>query len=213
VSGILAVAWHARDPDRLRDQLVAAGFALGSAGRLAIAGLDVVIRSSGGPDRLELLEPMPPNAGRDISAGDARLLALGLAVVDLARVAPLAVVAPGALAARQPILDDLLGALATPTADARLLALEPVSEGRLAASLVRLGEGPAAIYLGCARPAFELAVASLAARGVAGRAGSGPFGAQHLAWTRPPWGPHLLLVPSVAGARPPRPGASATIMR
>lgn len=72
--------------------------------------------------------------------------------------------------------------------------LEPSTEGRLAASLARDGEGPCALYL---RPTEGLRAWSAAARrrGVRlGRARQGPLGASRLVLGGPPAGPHLLLV-------------------
>jgi hypothetical protein len=72
--------------------------------------------------------------------------------------------------------------------------LEPNTEGRLAASLARDGEGPCAVYL---RPAGGLTawVAAARAREVAlGTRRAGPFGPQVLLVGGGAAGPHLLLV-------------------
>lgn len=69
--------------------------------------------------------------------------------------------------------------------DGRPLAiLEPATEGRLAASLARLGEGPAAIWI----------VASTSSR--LGAPTDGPFGPERLVLDGPAHGPHRLLVGS-----------------
>lgn len=77
---------------------------------------------------------------------------------------------------------------------ARLAFAEPDTEGRLAASLARDGEGPCALYLD---PADGLAAWSAAARtrGVTlARADAGPFGPQVLVLGSPVAGPHLVIV-------------------
>jgi hypothetical protein len=74
-----------------------------------------------------------------------------------------------------------------------ILLLEPSTEGRLAASLVRFGEGSVALYLLAAPDAPERA------RGAGfevSRRAAGPLGAELLVVGGPPWGPHLLLVPT-----------------
>lgn len=74
-----------------------------------------------------------------------------------------------------------------------LVLLEPATEGRLAATLARLGEGPAVVWLAVA----DLAAATAGLR-VAGIATSveraGPFGAERLLLDGPIHGPHRLLV-------------------
>ncbi len=85
---------------------------------------------------------------------DASLLGLGWGTVDLDRAADeLATEAglDGTLARPAPD-DEALGAMARrlDLADGPLLLLEPRTEGRLAASLARYGEGPVAIYLAAA---------------------------------------------------------------
>ncbi len=76
----------------------------------------------------------------------------------------------------------------------RFVLLEPDTEGRLAASLARDGEGPCTIYL---RPAVGLAAWAAGARdrGVAlGTTQVGPLGSARLVLGGPVAGPHLLLV-------------------
>jgi hypothetical protein len=62
-----------------------------------------------------------------------------------------------------------------------MVLLEPATEGRIAASLARLGEGPVALYLSLPGPA-----------GAATR--PGPLGAADLLHARSPWGPFVLAV-------------------
>ncbi|MDO8483713.1 MAG: hypothetical protein Q7S35_02070 [Candidatus Limnocylindrales bacterium] len=74
-----------------------------------------------------------------------------------------------------------------------LVLLEPATEGRLAATLARFGEGPAAVWLAVA----DLPGAAASAR-VAGIEISveraGPFGAERLVLDGPIHGPHRLLI-------------------
>ncbi len=126
-------------------------------------------------------------------------VALGWATVELER----AVVELGAAlhipAGRFVAADDdeLLGARCRAASaslpDGRsLVVLEPSTEGRLAATLARVGEGPAAIWM-----AVEDLSASAAAVRVADVAMSpertGPFGIERLILGGPIYGPHRLL--------------------
>lgn len=86
-----------------------------------------------------------------------------------------------------------------------VILLEPFTEGRLAASLARHGEGPAAIWV----RADPLQVVTAAA---AGRpepavrrsiAAPGPFGTEVLLLDGPPSGPHRLLVLAEPGTITP----------
>ena len=84
--------------------------------------------------------------------------------------------------------DDLLGAGAWTRALSRrprttLVVLEPDTEGRLAASLARHGEGVAAVYLR-SRAGDD--------RGAAARAG--PLGSGRLVAGGQPWGPHVIVL-------------------
>lgn len=81
-----------------------------------------------------------------------------------------------------------------------IVLLEPITEGRLAASLARYGEGLAARYLVAEPGAFDrlrLAGWMLSAET------DGPFGPERLVLEGPRWGPHLLVVDS-----PPTPPAT-----
>jgi hypothetical protein len=83
--------------------------------------------------------------------------------------------------------DELLGASSARVVGQPVVLLEPTTEGRLAASLARVGEGPVAIYARGPRSGIRTST-------VAG----GPFGSQVLVLGRPAWGPHLLLVDGAA---------------
>lgn len=94
----------------------------------------------------------------------------------------------------------------------RVVLLEPSTEGRLAASLARDGEGPAALYL---RPAEGLAawLASARRRGVSVSVRRiGPLGSSVLLTGGPVSGPHLVIVDEPRSRRPGR-RAAGTIGR
>lgn len=95
----------------------------------------------------------------------------------------------------QPVADDdILGArcrLVHRERGTPLLLLEPSTEGRLAASLARLGEGPVALY--ASLPAGSVEVLRAAGVPLSAEAG-GPLGRQRLVVGGPRWGPHLLVV-------------------
>lgn len=86
--------------------------------------------------------------------------------------------------------DDLLGATARVTGGhdglPAIVLLEPDTEGRLAATLARFGEGVAAVYL---QPTGDRAIDSARL----GRAGAGPLGQSRLVLFGPTWGPHVLV--------------------
>jgi hypothetical protein len=98
--------------------------------------------------------------------------------------------------------DPLLGAairLVRRTAGPPLALAEPITEGRLAASLARFGEGSAGRYV-VAPGALPAAARELAARGVRlSRPAEGPFGVSVLVLGGPVAGPHLVLVDPTAG--------------
>ena len=82
---------------------------------------------------------------------------------------------------------------ATLSGRAALVVLEPATEGRLAATLARNGEGPAVIWLAVADLAHAVDVATAA--GIATSVGrDGPFGVERLILGGPIHGPHRLLV-------------------
>jgi hypothetical protein len=83
-----------------------------------------------------------------------------------------------------------------------LALLEPDTEGRLAASLARLGEGPTAAWLQVAET--RLAIDALRTAGITvSIQRGGPFGPERLIVGGPVHGPHRLLVgPSTGTIRP-----------
>jgi hypothetical protein len=135
---------------------------------------------------------------------------VGIATIDADRLGAL----PGRARARPPDVlppDQLLGARVTQGPLRGVVLLEPATEGRLAATLARHGEGPAALYVAVSAGDLPEVLDRLAGSAAGPRPGDGPFGPQVLARPGPPWGPHLLVVPTPPSLRQPRTGRSATI--
>jgi hypothetical protein len=130
------------------------------------------------------------------AAGDGDPVALGWATVELDRAAAefsgVLGLAPGAFA---PADDSVaLGArcrVAGAVLPGRisLAILEPSTEGRLAETLARLGEGPAAVWSTTDRLADPGAVT----------ARPGPFGPERLVSGGPRYGPHRFLISTAPG--------------
>src|SRR4051812_41048171 len=139
--------------------------------------------------------------GRADHDADAELcvLALGWATVDTERAATEFVNALDLPATATSVdRDRLLGAYAHQLVDerfpgGRLLILEPSTEGRLASSLARDGEGPAVVYLG-AFGGLEAWIAQARTLGVVvSRPEDGPLGRSILILGGSPSGPHLVV--------------------
>jgi hypothetical protein len=80
-----------------------------------------------------------------------------------------------------------------------LVLLEPDTEGRLAATLARFGEGVGAIYL-AARPEDPVSRIDPARLG---RPSPGPLGSGRLVLARPTWGPNVIVLDRpLVGPRP-----------
>jgi hypothetical protein len=77
-----------------------------------------------------------------------------------------------------------------------LVVLEPDTEGRLAGSLARLGEGPVAAWI-AAEPVAAAMAGLEAARVATSGEGPGPFGGERLLLGGPVYGPHRLIVERV----------------
>ncbi|NJD27212.1 MAG: hypothetical protein FIA92_02820 [Chloroflexi bacterium] len=134
--------------------------------------------------------------GRDpalAGLSSAELVAIGLATVDWERAAR----ASGAGEWEPLPRDSLLGATvrrARASAAPSVLLLEPDTEGPLAASLARFGEGLAAVYL--------RTPAGGRARTRPGRfARAGPLGPARLL-PGPAWGPHVVALEPAATIKP-----------
>jgi hypothetical protein len=143
--------------------------------------------------------PPPPHGLVDGLVSEATIVAtvdLERALTDLGRTAA---EVRTALAGARP--DPHLGAIVVLVgdgADDRLALAEPTTEGRLAATLARHGEGPCGRYLGFPEPAPPDALDAFrrraATNGVAiSRVEDGPFGPSVLVLTGTVSGPHLIV--------------------
>jgi hypothetical protein len=103
----------------------------------------------------------------------------------------------------EPLVDDpSLGAsvgLVRPAGQHPVAILEPFTEGRLAATLARHGEGPAGEYVEAPIGLDALRAAATSADLVLGRPADGPFGRSVIVLGGPVDGPHLVLVERPAG--------------
>jgi hypothetical protein len=210
----LRVRWIAAETEQVRLVLAAAlGIDAPAGVPIDIPGLWLEISAgipgmaSAAGDRLEVVEATPPR-GRGASLGapaiaGARLLALGWATVDGERAAAMAAgmrwtaVPRDALVGARALLGDAreIGAATWGRWDAAaILLLEPDTEGRVAASLARHGEGPAVLYVGLPVPAVAAARARLARLGVRVASGLGPFGSELAITGTPASGPTLVIV-------------------
>jgi hypothetical protein len=157
-----------------------------------------------------MLEPVPGGeASPDEAEPDVRrplrLVGVGWATVELDRAEDALgmwlgeAAGDGAAGRWRDVVDPLLGATARVRPSGGLpgdafVLLEPNTEGRVAASLVRDDEGPCALYL---RPADGLPAWAAAARARGVRMSvrrAGPLGTAALVAGGPPAGPHLLVV-------------------
>lgn len=133
-----------------------------------------------------------------ISGPDARRV-MGWATVELDRAAS------GAAKAQDLPDDALLGArcrlVTFGVVEREVLLLEPATEGRIAASLARFGEGPIAEYLIVPHDRFgDLVRDAVEAGLVLSAEAAGPFGRQRLVVGGPPWGAHLCVAQSAGAA-------------
>jgi len=145
-----------------------------------------------------MTDPLTPIEAALLPDGvEPELLAVIWATVDVER----AVAGIGLPAADLPD-DQLLGALVRlvrPPDSEPIALLEPRTEGRIAATLARSGEGPAGRYVVAAEGLASVA-ARAAASGVAlSHEEDGPFGRSVLVLAGPSTGPHLVLVDRPAG--------------
>jgi hypothetical protein len=195
----LDIRWSTRDPDALAARLRGYGFDLGSGRVLAFPSATVGIDAGAGPaDHLEIADgPAALPAADPHPNGVVDLLAIGWATVDRERF--LEGLGPGPVErlARDPHLGAFVvrHSLARPQA----LVLEPDTEGRLAASLARSGEGPAAIYV-TTQGGLDAFVADTRRRSApVSSVRPGPFGPSVVLLDGPLWGPHVLVVGRPSG--------------
>jgi hypothetical protein len=98
--------------------------------------------------------------------------------------------------------DELLGAavrLVRPPGADPIALLEPTTEGRLAATLAKSGEGRAGHYVRATDGLFSVVARATATRIGMKRANDGPFGPSALVLGGPATGPHLIIVDRPAG--------------
>lgn len=135
--------------------------------------------------------------GRLPAGTQAEVLAVIWATVDLERV-----VAGIGLPAETLADDRLLGAavrLVRPPGAETIALLEPTTEGRIAATLARSGEGRAGYYVFAPEGLSSLVTRTAAAGIHIKRANGGPFGPSALVTGGPIAGPHLVIVDGPAG--------------
>jgi hypothetical protein len=205
----LVVSWATAEPDSLAARLAALGFTLIDRRLLAFTQGEVrLVLLASGQGRERLFDPRweRPAGETHMRPGHANgvsdIVALGWATVDADRAAAATPLDPAD--AFTPLPDDhhlgarVRGWLARQPAT---LLLEPSTEGRLAATLARLGEGPAALYLVAGSGELGAVVSAMSAHisamgAAAGRADvrPGPLGPAVLLPGGPAWGPHLLVV-------------------
>jgi hypothetical protein len=146
------------------------------------------------PDRLQALRQIVDHLAA--AGADPESTTIGVATVDLDRAADaLAAETSGDLRAVDLPPDDLLGATCrlVPAPGAMVVLLEPNTEGRLAASLVRFDEGPVALYCRYHSGSLDQAAHAAARVGIPlSHEAGGPFGRQRLV-VGPAYGPHLVL--------------------
>ena len=93
-----------------------------------------------------------------------------------------------------------------------VLLLEPATEGRLAASLARFGEGPVALYFLAPADRFGEVIEELGRSGLVMSAEApGPFGRERLVAGAPPGRLHLLIGEDAANPPASPPTGAATI--
>jgi len=149
-------------------------------------------------------DPSPGSDGPDVAPLHpivARLETLATIVATVERERILAGLGRPAEEAARATDDPHLGAAVVLVDDpsaGRLAVAEPTTEGRLAATLARHGEGPCGRYLTFPEPAPPDALDAFRARAVAAgialsRVENGPFGPSILVLTAPVTGPHLIV--------------------
>lgn len=190
--GHLRVYWRTADPATVLSLLERLGL-LVSDGQVQLwPVLLSVVEETHGPDldRLEVGDPAPGPMERS-TLGGPRLAALGWATVDAERLAATLAKPLGDEAHEDPALGAMGYGIAS--AALPLVLLEPASEGRIAAALARLGEGPVALYLD------GLTVDAAGDATPPGRTGVGRTG--RLIRPARPWGPFIVALQPLSATR------------
>ena len=156
-----------------------------------------------GLDDLEALRRAGAAIVAAVPLPGARLVAIGWATIDLDRSAgPGSLARSGDVPHADLVRDDLLGARARRIGAMDgivVVLLEPDTEGRLAASLARFGEGLAAVWVALDPPSDGRTEEPQRPGVGMSRPAQGPFGMERLVVGRPVWGPHLVVVSGRAG--------------
>jgi hypothetical protein len=191
------LSWTTVDLPALERRLARIGIAAPPDHVLRWSSATVRLVETPGADRLRLdgwgrERPATDDADRSEPAKPGvELLAVGWATVELDRAA-----SEFPMAAFEPAADDpLLGAFVWRSrGDGRLVLLEPNTEGPLVASLVRWGEGPAALYLDVPEATARSAHPAPAEPGALSAERIGPLGPSALLLGGPIAGPHMIVV-------------------
>jgi hypothetical protein len=177
--------WEAADPREVAARLASLG-----VGPLPIS----IIRAGPSGDRL-VVEAPESSSQAPLKLPDP-IVAIGWATVELDRAA-----ANFGGGFEQAPDDELLGAFARIRGP--IVILEPSTEGRLVATLVRHSEGPAAIYVAAPGGDLEAGVTQAVERSARfSREETGPLGPSALLLGGPTWGPHVILVGSATIGTP-----------
>ena len=200
---VLRILWSTSDPDAVALRLKAAGFDVESDGVLAFPSATIRLeQATDGRDRLTVEGGTegPNNGVSPHPNGIEDVAAIGWATVDRERFLADATGGPNEDLPRDPHL----GAFAvrhrgTPVGP-QILVLEPDTEGRLVASLVRSDEGPAALYFSPpGRPRRRSSRTPGAAARRSRASGTAHSDRPSVLLAGPPWGPHLLVVERPSG--------------
>lgn len=205
---VLEIRWSTPDPAGLIARLRQSGFE--SRGEGVIPFPSATIRVEAGTGRTERLDVDEGAQGADPAAvrahpnGIADVVAIGLATVDRERLLTDLGAGSNHALARDPHLGAFTIRHGPAGPAPQVLVLEPDTEGRLVATLVRNAEGPAAIYF-AAGDGLAAFVADARRRGTpTSTVEPGPLGPSVVLRGGPPWGPHLIVVDrSPGGTIPP----------
>jgi hypothetical protein len=199
---VLRIRWSTTDPAALALRLRAAGFDVRSDGVLTFPSATIQIgQATDGRDRLTVEDATegPSGAVTPHPNGVDALVAIGWATVDRERFLADATGGPNEDLPRDPHLGAFVVRHGGTSDGPHVLVLEPDTEGRLVASLVRSDEGPAALYLS-AGGGLDAFVAGARRRPTPiSSVADGPLGASVLLLAGPTWGPHLLVVERWSG--------------
>lgn len=199
---VLRIRWSTRDPEALILRLKAAGFDVQADGSLAFPSATIRIeRGADRGDRLAVQDATGETGGgfRIHPNGVEDVVAIGLATVDRERFLAGMTGGPNEDLPRDPHLGAFVVRHGGATGGPQVLVLEPDTEGRLVASLVRSDEGLAALYLSAAG-GLDAFVADGRRRGkLISSVDEGPLGPSVVLLGGPKWGPHLLVVDRPSG--------------